>query len=153
MLQTAFVATTAGWVRELRATVPVSMERVQISAPALLERSDNSWFYDTKSKKTGFGTVNIDSELYDSSDRILVRMSEVPCVPYQGKAQDLSSDLLRKPLARVVWKPDITKAFADTGTRHTDYVGWYAKDLARQQRSIDPLHDRLAACLDLIVHK
>jgi acyl transferase domain-containing protein len=153
MLQTAFVATTAGWVRELRATVPVSMERVQISAPALFEKNETSYLYDTRSEKTGFGTVNIDAELYDNSDRVLVRMSAVRCIPYQGKAQDVSDDLLRKPLARVVWKPDITKAFADTGTGLEDYVAWFAKDLVRQQISIDPIHDRLAACLDLIVHK
>lgn len=39
MLQTVFIATTSGWVKNLQATVPVTIDSVHISAPAMLDMS------------------------------------------------------------------------------------------------------------------
>ena len=86
MLQTAFVATTGGWVRNLRATVPVTMDFVHISAPAMLDMDTcKNWFIDSVSEPVGFGTVKIHAELYNSSDQVLIRMNNVRCITYQGR--------------------------------------------------------------------
>ncbi|PYH84784.1 KR-domain-containing protein [Aspergillus uvarum CBS 121591] len=72
MLQTAYVATTAGWVSKLRATVPVAMDSVYVAPPSgLYMDTDRPWCIDTKSESVGFGTMKIDAELFDSSGQVL----------------------------------------------------------------------------------
>ena len=83
ILQTAFVATINGWVKNLCAKVPVTMDSVHFSALRGFEmHADNPWSVDAISQRAGFGTVKIKAELFNSDDRVLLRMDNVRCVPY-----------------------------------------------------------------------
>jgi acyl transferase domain-containing protein len=153
MLQTAFVATTAGWVRDLRATVPVSMESVRISCSALANFDSNAeWFYDAASTKVGCGTVSIDAELYNTSDEVLIHMEKVRCIPYQGNVQR-QGRRARQRLARIEWKPDLSMLQTSDNDGHLEYIRWYTERIPSSMKDRS-LNDRHAlALLDLAVHK
>ncbi|KAK8062318.1 hypothetical protein PG997_014415 [Apiospora hydei] len=139
MLQTAFVATTRGWVRNLRATVPVKMDSISFSAPSMLDMDlGKQWAIDTKSKQVGFGTVNIEAELYNTSGETLVRMAGARCIAYQGNTQQEGQEQ-RNPMCRVAWRPDVT--LMDSGVNPGLARGLPAGLL------------RLCGCLDLAVLK
>ncbi|KAL1869060.1 putative secondary metabolism biosynthetic enzyme [Paecilomyces lecythidis] len=97
MLQAAFVATTAGHVSDLRATVPVAIDSLQISAPSLLDMDLNkSWSIDTISEKVGFGTASIFAELYNSFDQVeLSKYLDWFIQDSISKGLELDKDLLR----------------------------------------------------------
>lgn len=153
MLQTAFVATTGGWVSSLRCTVPVSIEYVHISAPATLDMDTcKSWSIDAISEKTGFGTVNIDSELYNQSDQVLVRMKDVRGKAYQGKAQN-NGNQQRDPLVRVAWKPDITTLVPGHNDAFSRYLDWFSENYHNHEIQVKLEVRRLGAALDLVAHK
>ena len=153
MLQTAFVATTGGWVKNLRATVPVTMDSFHISGPALLDMdTDKQWSIDTVSDKVGFGAVRINAEMHNSSDQVLVRMNNVRCIAYHGNAQGEALDR-RSPLVRVVWKPDMTALAAGPNANFSRYVDWFAENCAARGTNVNGDLRRIAGALDLIVHK
>ncbi|KAI0021210.1 polyketide synthase [Xylariomycetidae sp. FL0641] len=152
MLQTAFVATTGGWVRELRATVPVKMDRIRFSAPTLLDMDlSKSWSIDTRSQRVGFGTVNIEAELYNSSGDTLVRMEGARCIAYQGNAQPKSSEP-RNPLCRVVWRPDIMLMDGGANPALAEYTDSFLRTFASGNAVPESLI-RLAGALDLCLHR
>ena len=153
MLQTAFVATTGGWVKDLRATVPVTVDFVHFSAPAMLDMDTNKqWFIDTVSEKVGFGTFKIDAELYNSSNQVLIRMEKVRCIAYQGNVQREAAEQ-RNPLVRVAWKPDITAIAAGANGSLSRYLDWFAETFRTRGICLDGGLKRLAGLLDLAVHK
>lgn len=153
MLQTAFVATTAGVVRDLRATVPVSIESIDISCPSILDMdTGKQWRITTQSERVGFGAVNIKAELVNSSDHVLVRMTSVRAVRFQGNTQtDISRE--RQPLARVTWKPDITKLASGANDGFSDYLDWYTRTLQHEKEGTDESTLRLLGALDLVTFK
>ncbi|KAH8433410.1 type I polyketide synthase [Aspergillus melleus] len=148
ILQTAYVATTGGWIRKLRATVPVAMDSVYIAPPAALHMdTDRPWVIDTQSEQVGFGTVKVDAELFNSSGQVLVRMGQARCIAYQGNRQtDVTGP--RNPLARAVWKPDFT---ALTNTGFDQYLNWFTQECGF--RLADQGWLRLAGALDLACHQ
>ena len=153
MLQTAFVATTGGWVRNLRATVPVAMDSVHISAPAMLDMDTcKNWFIDSVSETVGFGTVKINAELYNSSDQVLIRMNNVRCIAYQGSIQPESTEQ-RNPMVRVAWKPDVTALAAGTNGYFSRYLDWFSESCKARGLIANEGLKRLAGTLDLVVHK
>lgn len=152
MLQTAFVATTGGWVHKLRATVPVQMDKVFISAPALLDLTRRDAFaIDSRSTSVGFGTVNIEAELYNPSGETLIRMEGARCIAYQGNTQQESPEQ-RNPLCRVAWKPDIMLMDAGANQVLTEYTGYVARTLLGD-RVVPESLIQLAAAVDLYAHK
>lgn len=153
MLQTAFVATTGGWVKNLRATVPVTMDSVHFSPLAMLDMNTcKKWFIDSVSEIVGFGTVKIAAELYNPSDQVLVRMGNVRCIAYQGSIQNETPEQ-RNPLARVTWKPDITALSAGANNDFSRYLDWFAESCNARGIMANENVKRLAGSLDLVVHK
>ena len=153
MLQTAFVATTGGWIKNLRATVPVTMDSVHISASAMLDMDTcRNWFIDSKSEKVGFGTVKINAELYNSSDQVLIRMNNVRCIAYQGSIQSETTEQ-RNPSVRVAWKPDMTALIAGTNGDFSRYLDWFSESCKARGLIANEGLKRLAGTLDLVVHK
>ncbi|RAH64472.1 type I polyketide synthase [Aspergillus aculeatinus CBS 121060] len=149
MLQTAFVATTAGWVSKLRATVPVAMDSVYIAAPSALDMdTDKPWCIDTKSESVGFGTVKIDAELFNSSGQVLVRMSQARCIAYQGNKHTETPEQ-RNPLVRAAWKPALS---ALTSRGLDEYLNRFAQSY-RSRELPDESVLRLAGALDLACHQ
>lgn len=152
MLQTAFVATTGGWVRKLRATVPVQMDKVFISAPSVLDMDlGKAWNIDTRSRRVGFGTVNIEAELYNTSGETLVRMEGVRCIAYQGNSQQEAPEQ-RNPMCRVAWKPDIMLMDAGTNPGLTEYTDYFSRTCLGENTASKALVE-LAGALDLYAHK
>ena len=153
MLQTAFVATTSGWVKNLRATVPVTMGTVHFSPPAMLAMdTSKKWSIDSMSERVGFGTVKVDAELYNSSDQVLVRMNDVRCIAYQGSLENRNTEQ-RNPLVRVAWKPDITALAAGGNGDLSKYLDWFAQSCNVRGILANEDLKRLAGSLDLVVHK
>jgi acyl transferase domain-containing protein len=152
LLQTAFVATTRGWARDLRATVPVSIETVQISSPADLDMNiAQSWFIDSNSEPVGFGTVKIDAEMINESKNVLVSMKNVRAIRFQGNART-ETPKANTPLVRVAWKPDVTVLAAGPNKGFSRYLDWFTNTYSREG-SIEESDVRLAAALDLIAFK
>ena len=153
MLQTAFVATTGGWVKNLRATVPLTMDSVHISALAMLDMDTcKKWSIDSVSERVGFGTVKIGAELYNSSDQVLIRMNNVRCIAYQGSIQNENTEQ-RNPLVRVAWKPDVGAFTAGANGDFSRYLDWFAESCKARGIKADLDLKRLAGSLDLVVHK
>ena len=153
MLQTAFVATTGGWVKNLRATVPVTMGSVHFSPPAILDMdTSNKWSIDSVSERVGFGTVKVDAELYNSSGQVLVRMHDVRCIAYQGILPNASTEQ-RNPLVRVAWKPDITVLAVGENADFSRYLDWFAQSCKARGLLASESLKRFAGSLDLLVHK
>ena len=153
MLQTAFVATTGGWIKNLRATVPVTIESVHVSAPAMLDMSTcKKWCIDSVSERVGFGTFKINAELYNSSDQILIRMNNVRCIAYQGTVQNETTEQ-RNALVRVAWKPDITALAAEANGYFSKYLDWFSESCRARRITANEASKRLAGSLDLVVHK
>ncbi|KAJ5519098.1 Acyl transferase/acyl hydrolase/lysophospholipase [Penicillium expansum] len=149
MLQTAFVATTSGWVSKLRATVPVAMDSVYIAPPSALDMDiDKPWCIDTQSEKVGFGTVKINAELFNSSGQVLVRMGQVRCIAYQGNRQTETTEE-RSPLLRVTWKPDLS---ALTNTGLGEYLNRFGQNYGFKELADENVL-RLAGALDLACHQ
>ena len=149
MLQTAFVATTAGVVRNLRATVPVSLDSVEIAAPAALNmEKTEEWTINAVSESVGFGTVKINAELHNHSDQVLVRMSNVRCIAYQGNVQS-EMPTMRNPMARVVWKPVALGNDKD----FTNYLDTFTENCKARGINADGFTLRLAGALDLVAHE
>ncbi|OTA63674.1 polyketide synthase [Hypoxylon sp. EC38] len=152
MLQAAFVATTGGWVRRLRAGVPVKMDKVSFSAPSLLNMDlTKSWTIDTKSRSVGFGTVNIEAELYNTSGETLIRLEGARCIPYQANVQPEAPEQ-RNPMCRVAWKPDIMFMDAGANPGLSKYLDWFVQNFAGEVRMREPLIP-LVGALDLCAHK
>jgi hypothetical protein len=140
-------------VRALRATVPISVESIQLSPQALqTSRSAQNWAYPSASNKVGFGTVSIDAELYNSFEDVLLRIKKARCIPYLGNAQS-GTKTLRKPLARVVWKPDILDQYSGETNGVKKYIEWYATNLQGAMPQIPFPVRQVGAVLDLFVHK
>ena len=153
MLQAALVATNAGRVRELRATVPVTIDSIQVSGPAMVDMDTvKPWSIDTVSERVGFGTVRIDAELYNLTSQVLIRMSGVRCLAYQGNVQAEAPEQ-RHPMVRVAWKPDITLLAAGTNASFSKYLNRFAEVCSARCIKADETVIRIGGALDLAVHK
>ncbi|KAJ5817603.1 Acyl transferase/acyl hydrolase/lysophospholipase [Penicillium robsamsonii] len=149
MLQTAFIATTSGWVSKLRATVPVAMDSVYISPPSALDmNTDKPWCIDTQSESVGFGTVKINAELYNSSGQVLIRMGQARCIAYQGNRQTETTEQ-RNPLMRATWKPDLS---ALTSLGLDEYLNWFGQNYGSKELADEDMLPLIGA-LDLACHQ
>ncbi|KAJ5807079.1 Acyl transferase/acyl hydrolase/lysophospholipase [Penicillium riverlandense] len=149
MLQTAFIATTSGWVSKLRATVPVAMDSVYIAPPSALDMDTaKPWCIDTESENVGFGTVKINAELFNSSGQVLIRMGQARCIAYQGNRQTETTEQ-RNPLVRAAWKPDLP---ALTSTGLDEYLNRFAQNCGSKELADEGVL-RLAGALDLACHQ
>ncbi|RAO74337.1 uncharacterized protein BHQ10_010349 [Talaromyces amestolkiae] len=153
MLQTAFVATTRGWARKLRAKVPVSIETVELSSPISLDMDTTKpWFMEAISEPFGFGTVNINAELINQHDDFLVRMVNVRAIRFQGNNARIDTNTeMKMPLVRVAWKPDITALPAGPNSCFSRYLDWFEETYSKSGIKICDL--RLAGALDLVIFK
>ncbi|KAL3256854.1 hypothetical protein ABHI18_007287 [Aspergillus niger] len=149
MLQTSFIVTTGGWVNKLRATVPVAMNSVYVAPPSAIDMDTSKpWYVDTRSEAVGFGTHRIDAELFNSSDQVLIRMSQARCIAYQGNRQAETTEQ-RNPLVRAVWKPDLSALTSSGLNKYLDY--YFTRVYGSNKNANDVLC--LAGVLDLACHQ
>ncbi|GKZ73242.1 hypothetical protein AnigIFM50267_009921 [Aspergillus niger] len=149
MLQTSFIVTTGGWVNKLRATVPVAMDSVYVAPPSAIDMDTSKpWYVDTRSEAVGFGTHRIDAELFNSSDQVLIRMSQARCIAYQGNRQAETTEQ-RNPLVRAVWKPDLSALTSSGLNKYLDY--YFTRVYGSNKNANDVLC--LAGVLDLACHQ
>ena len=148
MLQTSFIVTTGGLVNKLRATVPVAMDSVYVAPSSAVDMDTSKpWYVDTRSEAVGFGTHRIDAELFNSSDQVLIRMSQARCIAYQGNRQAETAEQ-RNPLVRAVWKPDLS---ALTSSGLNNYLEYFTRVYGSNKTANDVLC--LAGVLDLACHQ
>lgn len=153
LLQTAFVATTHGWTRDLRATVPVSIESIQVSSPAALNMDvTRPWFIDSRSEPVGFGTVNIEAELVNESEDVVLRMQNVRAIRFQGNART-ESPKANTSLVRVAWRPDVTALASGPNDGFSRYLDWFEKTYSQGEVDAERSGIRFAGALDLIAFK
>ncbi|PWY86696.1 polyketide synthase [Aspergillus heteromorphus CBS 117.55] len=149
MFQTAFVATAGGQTSKLRGKVPVVIDSLYVAPPSVLDMTTENWSTDAVSEDVGFGTVIINSELYNSSGQVLVRMNNARCVAFQGKART-EAPRERNPLVRVAWKPDITALTSEDLSR---YLDWFVNEYESRGMNASKRLLRLAGALDLACHR
>ncbi|KAJ5589352.1 hypothetical protein N7537_012030 [Penicillium hordei] len=137
MLQAGIIASTGGIIKNLRANVPVSIEEAHFQAPSTLQM--DSVYIDAETNKIGFAAYMINTCLYDNNDRPCVILKNVRVTGYQGAAQ-VTDELEREPMLRLLWKPDIT-------TLSSDGLAQYLSSYA--QVGVD----QFAAMVDVISHK
>ncbi|PYH93849.1 KR-domain-containing protein [Aspergillus ellipticus CBS 707.79] len=94
MFQTAFVATTGGKMSNLGGKVPVAMDSLYVSPPSVVDMKAEKWSTDAVSENVCFGTVMMNSELYNTSGQVLVRMNNGRCVNFQAKTRTESLEEL-----------------------------------------------------------
>ncbi|KAJ5100496.1 Acyl transferase/acyl hydrolase/lysophospholipase [Penicillium angulare] len=149
MLQAGLVAITNGQVSKLRATVPVAISSVHIAPPSTLDMdTDKQWYVDTESERVGFGTFNINAELFNPSGEVLVRIGQARCIAYQGNSKTEITEQ-RNPLVRVAWKPDMLNL---TSAGLDRYVTGFAQNHASKGLA-DQAVLHLAGALDLACHR
>ncbi|PKX88903.1 type I polyketide synthase [Aspergillus novofumigatus IBT 16806] len=137
MLQAGIIASTGGIIRNLRANVPVSIEEAYFQAPSTPPK--DSVYIDAETDRIGFAAYMINTCLYDSSNRPCVALKNVRVTGYQGAAQ-VTDELEREPMLRLLWKPDVTTLSSDGLAQ---YLSFY------EQTGVD----QFAAMVDIISHK
>ncbi|KAJ5701471.1 Acyl transferase/acyl hydrolase/lysophospholipase [Penicillium malachiteum] len=148
MLQTALVATASGIVSKMRATVPVAMDSVYIAAPSALDMdTEKPWGIDGDAEKVGFGTFKCNAEIFNSSGQVLVRLSKIRCIAYQGNIPTQRTEQ-RDPIVRDAWRPDLS---ALTSPGLESYLSLFVQSCESETVSEDVL--RLAGVLDLACHQ
>ena len=115
LLQAALVATSSGVVNDLFAMVPVRIGHMSLRRPP--QENQNEWHIDARAEKTGFNSVNITSELCDTSNDAYLQLSDVRAVTFDGSDNKEDADD-RHPMLRVVWKPEIGQSLESDITRH-----------------------------------
>lgn len=115
MLQAGIIASTSGVIKTLRANVPVSIEEAYFQTPTALSQEVAT--IDCSTTKIGFAAYNMNLCLYDAQQRPCAVLKDVRVTGYQGAAQ-VSDEIEREPMLRVLWKPDITTMSGDGIARY-----------------------------------
>ncbi|OKL57592.1 hypothetical protein UA08_06954 [Talaromyces atroroseus] len=80
LLQTALIASAGGVISNFEAKVPVAVETVEIMLPPPATFSSSCRMY-ADSRSIGLGVFSIDAELRSLSRLVLIKMSNIRCVP------------------------------------------------------------------------
>ncbi|KAI1769842.1 KR domain-containing protein [Hypoxylon cercidicola] len=152
LFQAAFVATTGGWVRKIRATIPTQIDKVFFSAPSLLDMdSSKTWAIDAKLRRVGFGTFSGEAELYNTCGETLIRFEGARCIAYQGNMMQEAPEQ-RNPMYRVAWKPDVMLMDAGANPGLTKYTDWFVERFVDEKTMPEPVI-KLAGALEIFTHK
>lgn len=147
MLQTAILASTAGYIRHLRAKVPVCIGEALIAK--VPSTSTTSWQVDSTAESMGFGTTNIAADLFGSDGQVAATFTDVRLAPYEGAAPDQVHE--RHPMLRVTWKPDV---LFDRLQDDNKLLDSYLEKASRvQYASLETGLAKYLATLDLVAHK
>ena len=112
LLQTAWIASTAGSIENLRGLVPVSIGSIKMAMPSVL-RAPKPHIIRGISEPIGFQSAKFSSELYESEGTIRLQMQEMRATPYQEGATRSGTSGDRFPMLRVLWKPDLSLLISD----------------------------------------
>ena len=128
MLQTALVASSAGYIVHLVCIVLKIIEESTFIAPYDFEQA-NSLVVDAVSEQTGPGSLRISAELHGSNGELCGQMENVTAVAFQGVQDDQSAIDERHPMVKVIWKPDITKLTTKTAPGFSKHLTKVAAQL------------------------
>ena len=150
LLQTAWIAGTAGSIESLRGEVPVSIGSIKMTT-AIARLASESHNIRGISEPVGFQSAMFSSELYDLDGTVQLQMQEMRGVPYQeGTARnELSGE--RHPMLRLLWRPDLSLLRSNSTTIIEESGDMIPSSV--QSRFPDPETKRLAVVLDLLAHK
>ena len=150
LLQTAWIASTAGSIEDLKGLVPVSIGSIKMAMPSIL-RAPKPHTIRGISEPIGFQSAKFSSELYGSEGIIRLQMQEMRATPYQEGATRNRSLGDRFPMLRVLWKPDLSLLMSDDAVtlRECD-----SKLPPLLQTGISNCETKvMAGILDLLAHK
>lgn len=144
-LQTSIIASTAGHIKDFKASVPLFIEHCHIRQPGMPNTLST---IESTSELKGVGFISARASLRDQADNVVVEMTGVRFIVYRGAAEYEDPLAARHPCLRVSWKPDISmfgamipESYLKTFTSSTP-----------QPCSSESLHKMLAV-LDLLAHK
>ena len=112
LLQTAWIASTAGAIEDLKGLVPVSIGSIKMAMPSVM-RAHKPHIIRGISEPIGFQSAKFSSELYGSEGTIRLQMREMRATPYQEGATRNGTSGDRFPMLRVLWKPDLSLLMSD----------------------------------------
>ena len=150
LLQTAWIASTAGSLEDLKGLVPVSIGSIKMAMPSVL-RAPEPDIIRGISEPIGLQLAKFSSELYDSEGSVRLQMHGMRATPYQeGAIRDETSGS-RFPMLRVLWKPDLSLLMSDD-TFELRECDFKLTPLV-QKRSSTSETRVMAGILDLLAHK
>ncbi|KAM0804375.1 reducing type I polyketide synthase 10 [Usnea florida] len=112
LLQTGWIASTAGSIEDLTGLVPVSIGSIRMAMPSTLRIPEPATIRGV-SEPIGLQSVKFSSELYDSEGTVRLQMQEGRSTPYQEGATRDETPRERYPMLRVFWKPDLSLLISD----------------------------------------
>lgn len=148
MLQTAWIASAAGSIENLKGQVPVSIGAIKITTPVnplLL----GSQIIRGASELVGYHSAKYSSELYDLEGNIQLQMQDMRAVPYQEGTVQMSTSVDRYPMLRIRWKPDVSMLKSD----NLQALENWADEISPVVRFQNPDARNIAGILDLLAHK
>ncbi|KAI1752350.1 polyketide synthase [Xylaria castorea] len=154
-LQAAIMGSTAGELEKLRAYLPVFINKARIRSPADNVDGNNEAIIQTRARRTGFATLDIDSTLRNSEGKALIDLVGVRLSLYTSIQRDSAREepeSSRYPCLRATWKPDIQRVRPELMRPLEKYVS----KTQTQDRFARLAQERLGALgvlLDLAGHK
>lgn len=150
LLQTAWIASTAGSLEDLKGLVPVSIGSIKMAMPSIL-RAPEPDIIRGISEPIGFQSAQFSSELYDSEGSVRLQMQGMRATPYQEGATRDETSRDRFPMLRILWKPDLSLLMSDDvlTLRECDFK----LPPVLQKRSSTSETRVMAGILDLLAHK
>ncbi|KAK6952379.1 hypothetical protein Daesc_006915 [Daldinia eschscholtzii] len=156
ILQTAFIASTAGNMAKMRCLIPNAIEEIDVITSSAATFDDDSaeganlWSVRSRAAKTGFAASVTDSELHSPDGEVLLRITKSRIALYQGVDNTELAEP-RSPNFRICWKPDTTFLSQPHATKFLGYLHSLKEKQTFKTREMGCV--QLAECLDLIVHR
>lgn len=149
LLQTGLMADSCGDLGQLRAGLPVSIERLTLTLPEP-EMLSRLLTVRATARQVGFGTISFDLELQDAESRLIASMHSVRMTEYVALQPDVLL-LQKSSILDIVWKPDMEYLQPSASQAFLEYI--------RNQAVLPAVNGiqynvrQLASILDLIMHK
>ncbi|KAI0862312.1 polyketide synthase [Xylaria cubensis] len=154
-LQAAIMGSTAGELAKLRAYLPVFINKARIRLSVDKAGGNNEATIQTRARRTGFATLDIDSTLRNSEEEALIDLVGVRLSLYTSKQRDSAREepeSSRYPCLRATWKPDLQRVSPELMRPLEKYVS----DAQTKDLFAGLAQERLGALgvlLDLAGHK
>lgn len=150
LLQTAWIASTAGSIEDLKGQVPVSIGSVKMKTSSHPYSPEPCIIRGT-SEPVGFQSAKFSSEMYDPEGVVQLQMQEMRAVPYQEIAALEETPEKRYPMLRILWKPDVSLLIPEDSSNVVDCGDGPTRPVQTRLPEADKWS--IAGVLDLLAHK
>ena len=143
--QTAWIATTAGHLPNLRCKIPVSIDALEIDVTRC--KGVGNWSTRGWAKQAGVEAYLLESELRNSEDDIALKVSGLRIVGFDVSEQKDAPEM-RHPMLRILWKPDIAMLSPTQGEMIASYLKAFNGDTHHGRA-----FQAFCSAIDLVAHK